>query len=155
MSILDGAVADKPFVVNAQDKGIKYTTVGGDNSPTWALVAASTDACDTPQMVTSRLGDSMTFKFKGNSVVVVGSVGVEQGIINFALDGKNITTFNRGRPELACDEVIFSELGLSPTVSHTLVATLVGKGTNPQTGELDGLLSIQRIAYTVPDVIQP
>lgn len=42
----------------------RYTTVSGDDSPTWTLVAASTDACDTSQMVTNRLGDSMTFKFK-------------------------------------------------------------------------------------------
>lgn len=81
---------------------------------------------------------------QGTSVIVIGTVGVPQGIINFALDGQNITTFDRGRVELACDQVIFQQMDL-PWGEHTVVATLVGKGTNPQTGQLEGILSVQRV----------
>ncbi|KIO20210.1 hypothetical protein M407DRAFT_30115 [Tulasnella calospora MUT 4182] len=101
-------------------------------------------------MLTDRTSDLMSFTFKGTGVSVIGTVGPKQGLIRFSLDGKDITTFDRGRPKLKCDQVLF-KLSNLPLGEHTVSGLLVGGGTNPNTGEEDGVFSVQRIKYTVPD----
>ncbi|KAG8916121.1 hypothetical protein FRC01_003362 [Tulasnella sp. 417] len=81
--------------------------------------------------------------------MVIGTTGVKQGVINFTLDGQNMTDFNRGRSELMCDQVLFQQLNL-PLQQHTVVGTLIGRNTNLQTGQLDGVFSVQRVRYTIP-----
>ncbi|KAG8894453.1 hypothetical protein FRB99_001254 [Tulasnella sp. 403] len=141
--------ADKLVVIDGGDPTIHYTTVNnGDTGATWTPVQRSPDSCDTPQMLTSRLGDYMTFTFTGTGVYVVGTTGVKRGIINFNLDGTN-TTFDRTNAQLMCDAVLFQQTSL-PFQQHTVTATLIGRETNYQTGQPDGVLSVQRIRYSVP-----
>ncbi|KAG8921384.1 hypothetical protein FRC01_000281 [Tulasnella sp. 417] len=101
-------------------------------------------------MLTDRKSDFMSFTFTGTGVSVIGTVGVRQGLINFYLDGTYLETFDRGRPKLVCDQVLF-ELSDLPLEEHTIVALLDGTGINPNTGKEDGVLSIQRVKYTAPD----
>ncbi|KAG8985828.1 hypothetical protein FRB90_004422, partial [Tulasnella sp. 427] len=144
-------VADIVNVVDAQDPSILYFTPNDrDKHPTWTLVKPSKNSCDTPQMLTTRLQDWMSFTFIGTGVAVVGTVGVRQGIINIEIDGKSVATVDRGRKKLECDYVLFEVENLTYDV-HTVIATLVGRKKNPNTGKQDGLLSIQELRYTVPD----
>lgn len=45
---------------------------------------------------------------------------------------------------MMCDEVIFEAWGL-PYGEHEVLATLIEKGINPNTGKKDGVFSVQRI----------
>ncbi|KAG9039310.1 hypothetical protein FS837_001022 [Tulasnella sp. UAMH 9824] len=150
LSFLGRVLADKTITVDGRDTSIRYSTVtNGDDGATWTPVQRSSDSCDTPQTLTSRLGDYMTFTFTGTGIFVIGTTGVKQGIINFTLDGQNITNFDRGRSELMCDQVLFQKLDL-PLQQHTVVGTLVGRNMNLQTGQLDGVFSVQRVRYNIP-----
>lgn len=150
LSFLGRVHADKLIPVDGRDNSIKYTTVtNGDDGATWTAVQRSADSCDTPQTLTSRLGDYMTFTFTGTGIMVIGTTGVKQGVINFTLDGQNMTNFNRGRSELMCDQYLFQQLNL-PLQQHTVVGTLIGRNTNLQTGQPDGVFSVQRVRYSIP-----
>ncbi|KIO20212.1 hypothetical protein M407DRAFT_11002 [Tulasnella calospora MUT 4182] len=101
-------------------------------------------------MLTDRLGDYMSFTFTGTSITVIGTVGVRQGYLDFYWNDQYITTIDRSRPELVCDEVLF-ELTDMVLKEYTIAMVLAGKGVNPNTGKKDGVLSIQRLKYTAPD----
>ncbi|KAG8936192.1 hypothetical protein FRC00_009523 [Tulasnella sp. 408] len=101
-------------------------------------------------MLTDRLGDYMSFTFTGTSISIIGTVGVKQGYLDFYWDDQYITTIDRGRPELECDQVLF-ELTDMVLKEYTVAMVLSGKGINPNTGKEDGVLSIQRVIYTEPD----
>ncbi|KAG8972739.1 hypothetical protein FRB90_010150, partial [Tulasnella sp. 427] len=109
-----------------------YTSNDQDDPLSWRVVEPSPDACDTPQMLTTRLNDYMYFSFVGTGISVVGTVGIRQGIININIDGENITNVDRGRRELVCDYVLFAEEDL-PYETHTVTATFVGRKKNPIT----------------------
>ncbi|KAG8980809.1 hypothetical protein FRB90_007476 [Tulasnella sp. 427] len=107
-------------------------------------------------MLTSRLGDSMTFSFIGTGIYIIGTTGKKGGLIDFSLDGVNVmTNFSRQNPALICDQILFNKLDLT-LQQHTVVATLAGQQINLGTGQLDGVLSVQRVSqlaierYTIP-----
>ncbi|KIO24933.1 hypothetical protein M407DRAFT_25683 [Tulasnella calospora MUT 4182] len=134
--------ADQTIVVDGQDQSIQYHTVqSGDGNATWTRVERSPDSCDTPQMLTSRIGDYMTFTFTGTGVQVVGTIGKKRGLIQFALDGQNTTLKDRSNQQLACDSVLYQVTGL-PNQQHTVMATLVGKDINFSSGAVDGFLLV-------------
>lgn len=151
LAILGGVVADTTIVVDGVDPSIGYYApeTNADNGTSWAVIQPSSDSCNTPQWITSRLGDYMAFMFTGTGISIVGTLGTKGGIINFALDGLNITNFDRANRQLICDAVLLQKLGLN-LAQHRVVATLVGRETNLQTGQLDGALSIQSVKYTIP-----
>lgn len=149
LSILGSVLADTAIVVDGQDQSIQYHTVqNGDMNATWTRVGRAPDSCDSPQMLTSNLGDYMTFSFSGTGIQVVGTKGKKRGIIIFTLDGQNVT-FDRSNQQLICDAVLFEHHNL-PFSVHTIVATLVGKDINFSSGVLDGILPIQRVRYYIP-----
>ncbi|KAG8944815.1 hypothetical protein FRC04_001553 [Tulasnella sp. 424] len=142
--------ATQVIVVDGQDQSIQYHTVqSGDGNATWTPVQRSPDSCDTPQMLTARLGDFMTFTFTGTGFQVVGTIGKKRGLIQFNLDGQNTTVKDRSSQQLVCDSVLNEQHGL-PYQQHTVRATLVGKDINLSSGVIDGVISIQRIRYDVP-----
>ncbi|KAG8937356.1 hypothetical protein FRC00_006754 [Tulasnella sp. 408] len=94
-------------------------------------------------MLTDELGDYMRFTFKGTAISIIGTIGVRQGLIEFLLDGGD-ERLDRGWPKLVCDEVIFEATDL-PYGEHQLFASLTEKGINPNTGEKDGVFSVQWI----------
>ncbi|KIO20209.1 hypothetical protein M407DRAFT_30114 [Tulasnella calospora MUT 4182] len=149
MSILGGVTASQTIFVEAQDERISYdsTAITG---PAWELVPPSADACDTPQMLSNRQGDYLSFTFTGIGVSVIGTKGVRQGLIDFYVDGIWNTTVDRGRPQLMCDEVLFEMSDLYKQ-EHTIIGMLGGLGINPETGEEDGVSPVQRLKYTAPD----
>ncbi|KIO20211.1 hypothetical protein M407DRAFT_11001 [Tulasnella calospora MUT 4182] len=100
-------------------------------------------------MLTDKLGDYMRFTFTGTAISIFGTRGVKQGEIRFFYDDEALT-FDRGYPKLVCNEKIFEVSGL-PYGEHQVTAFLLRKGTNPKTGKQDGVFSVQRIKYTVPD----
>ncbi|KAG9029441.1 hypothetical protein FS837_003562, partial [Tulasnella sp. UAMH 9824] len=128
-----------------------YSTLGiNPDAKKWRVVPASKSACDTPQMLTDALQDYMSFAFNGTGVAVIGTLGVKQGLIKFRVDGGPYTTIDRGRPKLECDKVLYKVSNL-PWGEHSIEGVLVGQGTNPDTGKKDGVFSVQRIKYTVPN----
>ncbi|KAG8908218.1 hypothetical protein FRB99_008283 [Tulasnella sp. 403] len=140
------ALAHKPVVVDPTDSNVHYFTVNnGDTGATWTPVASSPDSCDTPQMLTSHLGDYMKFTFTGTGVEVVGTKGAKRGLINFGIDGTN-STVDRTCEHLVCNDVLFKKTGL-PHQEHTIIATLIGRQPNLSNGEEDGVLSVQGIKY--------
>ncbi|KAG8963273.1 hypothetical protein FRC00_007027, partial [Tulasnella sp. 408] len=142
--------ADQTIVVDGQDQSIQYHTVqSGDGNATWTRVERSPDSCDTPQMLTSRIGDFLTFTWTGTGVQVVGTIGKKRGLIQFALDGQNTTLKDRSNQQLVCDSVLYEVRGL-PYQQHTVTATLVGKDINYSSGVIDGVIPIQRIRYFIP-----
>ncbi|KAG8941980.1 hypothetical protein FRC03_003821 [Tulasnella sp. 419] len=142
-------VAEQTVTVDGADPQIKYVTTDSTNTyPTWVTINRSQDTCDTPQQLTERTGDYAQFSFTGTSVTVIGTVGVKRGIIGISLDGTN-TTFDRTANQKVCDATIFQKNGLT-LQQHTLILSLEQKQTSLVNGQEVGILSIQRIRYTIP-----
>ncbi|KAG8965482.1 hypothetical protein FRC03_000479 [Tulasnella sp. 419] len=141
--------ADQSVTIDGGDPQLRYITFNQDDTAdTWQEIPRSSQGCDTPQHLTRRVGDFVTFTFTGTSVTLLGTRGPEGGLITYQFDGQN-TTNTRSFVPLQCDQTLFEQLNLQ-LGQHTLVVYFSEKEVSSTTNALDGLLSIQRVRYTIP-----
>ena len=68
---------------------------------------------------------SVTFRFRGTSIRVVGKTGPNGGLADIALDGQSQPRFDAYSPEVKRDAVLFEKDGL-PEGDHEVTVTVVG-----------------------------
>lgn len=118
----------------------------------WGLLQLHLHGQHTVTMPPSRCTPDSNIDCQGTAVFVVGTTGKKRGILSFTFDGTT-TPFDRTGSDLICDVVIFQKTGL-PYQQHTVSGTFVSQQVNFASGELDGVLSVQRIRYVrMPRVV--
>lgn len=74
---------------------------------------------------------SVTFRFRGTAIRVIGKTGPKGGFTDIALDGQPQPQFDAYSPEVKRDAVLFAKEGL-PDADHEVTVTVVGWQGKPR-----------------------